>query len=140
MKKMLLAVSLIALISVQLYSQGKIISKHSADKLFGPVLVSEKMPTENLKTIINQSTKIVMFKIIDNNIYVLDNNRNVLSPSKTTVGSSEVFSVYAISVVQELLNNGGNSVTFIEKRNEVLTITNGEYTLEYSNLCPPYCN
>lgn len=124
---------------VQIYSQGKIISKESADKLFGPVLISVKVPTENLKSLITQSSKVVMFKIINNNVYVLDDKRNVLSPSGLSVSSSDVFSVYAVSVVQELLNDGGSSVTFVEQREKVLTITNGEDTLEYSFVCPPYC-
>ena len=139
MKNLLLAVSLIALISVQVYSQGKIISKKSANELFGPVLVSKEVPTENLKMNLNQSTNVVMFKIMNNDIYILNNNRDVLSPLGTTVSSSDVFSVYSISVVQELLNSGGSSVTYVEKRKEVLTITNGEYTLEYSIACPPVC-
>lgn len=124
---------------VQIYSQGKIISKESADKLFGPVLISVKVPTENLKSLITQSSKVVMFKIINNNVYVLDDKRNVLSPSGLSVSSSDVFSVYAVSVVQELLNDGGSSVTFVEQREKVLTITNGEDTLEYSVVCPPFC-
>jgi len=30
-------------------------------------------------------------------------------------------------------------VTYIEQRKEVLTITNGDLTLEFSWICPPYC-
>lgn len=139
MKKFIFTAILFVLFGVQIYSQGKIISRESADKLFGAVLVSQKIPTDNLKTLVSQSSKVVMFKIIDNNIYVLDNARNVLSPSGLAVSNSEVFYVYSVAIVQELLNTGGSPVTFIEKREKVLTITNGEDTLEYSNLCPPFC-
>lgn len=139
MKRLIFTITLMVFFGVQIYSQGKIISKESADKLFGPVLISVKVPTENLKSLITQSSKVVMFKIINNNVYVLDDKRNVLSPSGLSVSSSDVFSVYAVSVVQELLNDGGSSVTFVEQREKVLTITNGEDTLEYSFVCPPYC-
>lgn len=139
MKRLIFTITLMVFFGVQIYSQGKIISKESADKLFGPVLISVKVPTENLKSLITQSSKVVMFKIINNNVYVLDDKRNVLSPSGLSVSSSDVFSVYAVSVVQELLNDGGSSVTFVEQREKVLTITNGEDTLEYSVVCPPFC-
>lgn len=104
MKKTLCIPVLFILISFQTYSQGKIISKESANELFDPVLISKEIPTENLQMIIDKSKEVVMFKIINNEVYILNNNRDVLIPLETTIDSSEVFSVYAISVLQELLN------------------------------------
>jgi hypothetical protein len=139
MKKLLFAFFVAALMSINVFSQGKIISKEEANKLFGEVLVSKEIPTSALKALVNQSTKVVMFNFIKNDVYILGDNRKVLLPAGLSVSSSEVFHVYSTSIIQELLNNGNTPVTYIEQRKEVLTITNGDLTLEYSIICPPVC-
>jgi hypothetical protein len=136
MKKILL---IIVLLAIQLFPQGKILSKENADQLFGPVLVSREIPTETLKMYTNQSTNVIMFKLMNNDLYILDNNRNALLPLGATINSSEVFSMYSVAIVQQLLSDGGSPFSYVEKRNSVLTITNGVFTLEYSILCPPLC-
>ena len=45
--------------------------------------------------------------------------------------------MYSGTIVQQLLSGGNNPLTYVEIRQEVLTITNGIFTLEYSLLCPP---
>ena len=140
MKKLLFAFSVVALMSINVYSQGKILNKEEANKLFGAVLVSKEMPTSTLKSLVDQSSKVVMFNFIKNDVYILGDNRKVLLPAGFSVSSSEVFHVYSTSIVQELLDNGNTPVTYIEQRKEVLTITNGDLTLEYSIICPPICN
>ena len=136
MKKLLL---FFILLTIQLFSQGKILSKENADQLFGPVLMSKEIPTETLKMYTNQSVNVIMFKLMNNDIYILDNNRNALLPLGATINSSEVFSMYSIAIVQQLLSDGNNPFTAVEKRKDVLTITNGLFALEYSLLCPPFC-
>lgn len=140
MKKLLFAFFIITLMSIYVYPQGKILSKENANELFGAVLVSKEIPTSSLKSLVNQSSKVIMFNIINNDTYILDNNRKALLPAGFSVSSSEAFHVYSTSIVQELLDNGNTPVTYIEQRQEVLTITNGNYTLEYSWICPPFCN
>ncbi len=130
---------IIVLLAIQLFPQGKILSKENADQLFGPVLVSREIPTETLKMYTNQSTNVIMFKLMNNDLYILDNNRNALLPLGATINSSEVFSMYSVAIVQQLLSDGGSPFSYVEKRNSVLTITNGVFTLEYSILCPPLC-
>ena len=139
MKKLLFAFSVVALMSVNVYSQGKILNKEEANKLFGAVLVSKEISTSTLKLLVNQSSKVIMFNIINNDSYILGDNRKVLLPAGISVSSSEVFHVYSTSIIQELLNNGNTPVTYIEQRKEVLTITNGDLTLEYALICPPFC-
>jgi len=139
MKKLLYAFSVVALMSINVYSQGKILNKEEANKLFGAVLVSKEIPSSTLKSLVNQSSKVIMFNFIQNDVYILGDNRKVLLPVGFSVSSSEVFHVYSTSIIQELLNNGNTPVTYIEQRKEVLTITNGDFTLEYSWICPPYC-
>ncbi|HLG33144.1 MAG TPA: hypothetical protein VI362_08880, partial [Ignavibacteriaceae bacterium] len=80
MKKLLFAFSVVALMSINVYSQGKILNKEEANKLFGAVLVSKEMPTSTLQSLVNQSTKVIMFNFINNDSYILDNNRKVLLP------------------------------------------------------------
>lgn len=130
---------ILAIFTIQLFPQGEILTKENADQLFGPVLVSKEIPTESLEMYTNQSANVIMFKLMNNDLYILDNNRNVLLPLGFTINSTEVFSMYSVAIVQQLLSDGNNPFTYVEKRKEVLTITNGIFTLEYSILCPPIC-
>lgn len=45
--------------------------------------------------------------------------------------------MYSGAIVQQLLFDGNNPLTYVEIRQEDLTNTNGIFTLEYSLLCPP---
>jgi hypothetical protein len=139
MKNLLFAFFVLTLFSTQLYSQGKIISKQEADELFGEVLISKEIPTSTLLSLTENSVNIIMFKIIGNDVYILGDNRKVLLPEGKVVSDAETFSVYASAIVQELLTQGKAQITFVEQRNDVLTITNGNFTLEYSLKCPPFC-
>lgn len=126
-------------LSINCFSQGKILSKVDADKLFGPVEISKEISSDQINLFALQTIDKIMFKIINNEIYILDNKRNVLLPIGTIINSTDVFSVYSVSIVQKLLSDGGSPFSYVEKRNSVLTITNGDFTLEYSGLCPPIC-
>ena len=130
---------LFLVLSINCFSQGKILSKVDADKLFGPVEISKEISSDQLNLYSQQTIDKIMFKIINNEIYILDNKRNVLLPIGTTINSTDVFSVYSVSIVQKLLSDGGSPFSYVEKRNSVLTITNGDFTLEYSGYCPPFC-
>ena len=136
MKKMLFV---IALLSVQILSQGKILTKEKADELFGPVRYKVEISTEQLKMIVTKSSEVIMFKLMNNDLYILDKNRNTLLPEGVIISSSEVFSVYSVNIVLQLLSEGNEPFTTVEKRQDVLTITNGMLTLEYSVMCPPVC-
>lgn len=126
-------------LSINCFSQGKILSKVDADKLFGPVEISKEISSDQINLYTLQTIDKIMFKIINNEIYILDNKRNVLFPIGTTINSTDVFSVYSVSIVQKLLSDGGSPFSYVEKRNSVLTITNGDFTLEYAGYCPPLC-
>lgn len=120
---------------------GKIFTKDEADKLFGPVLESYTMSAEQFSTLLNKSGNAVMFSFSSNNLHILDAKRNVLfSNGQVRVfSSSEVLKYYSVSVAQELLSKGKSSVIVIEKREKVLSITNGVYTMEDAVDCPPWC-
>ncbi len=139
MFKVLMSVVMFLLFNIATLSQGMIISKENADELFGQVIVSIQIPSTELNTFATQSSDVLMFNILNNELYILDNKRNTLKPLGVTVNSTETFSVYSVEIVKKLLTDGNSTITYIEKRNEVLTMTNGIFTLEYSSFCPPYC-
>ena len=45
-----------------------------------------------------------MFGIINQNVIVLDNKRNLLYPYKAEFKDTDVFTVYSVSIVRELLS------------------------------------
>ena len=129
------------LASVSTFSQtyGEIFSKSEADQKFGPVLQSISLQTSSIKEMLNQTNKYIMFKIKDGNAIVLDSKRKALYPPGKSVNSADEYSVYSVSVMNELLNFGKSGNIFVEQRSSVLTISNGVYTLEMAVICPPWC-
>ena len=134
--------SQVLLFSVVCNSQdyGKIISRDEADTLFDSVLVSVKMPVETVQDLISKTEKNIMLKIVEDSVVVLDNNRKVLFPEGKSVSSEDVFTVYSISALKELISKSKEEFIYIEQRKEVLTITNGNFTLEFGAPCPPDCS
>ena len=118
---------------------GTIMTNEEANETYGEVQSSVSMSSSQLSSLSGQTKNLMMFKIIEDRLYILGDSRAVLYPSGGSVDSSEVFAVYSKSKVLELLQMGENSTTFIEKRKEVYSLTNGQYTLEIANWCPPYC-
>ncbi len=123
-----------------IFATGKIFTKSDADSLYGPVKISKEIKTEQLKGYCQQTSKNLMFSIIDGKLYILGDNRKPLFPEDSEIKPEQVFQLYSLSIVEELLNKGGNDITMIEQRDKVLTITNGDFTLEESTGCPPVCS
>ncbi|MFO7447789.1 MAG: hypothetical protein R6W90_15595 [Ignavibacteriaceae bacterium] len=118
---------------------GQLFSKEEGDKLFGPVLQSVEIETSLLSGLMEKSSSILMFNIINNEAVILGVNRKPLYPENVKVDEETVFHVYSVSVIRELLESGGSPKTFIEIRPDVMTITNGIITMEMSAYCPPMC-
>ena len=119
---------------------GEIFTNKEANQKFGRVLKSVTLPTSSLHGLLNRTNNFIMFKIIDGEVFVLDKNRNVLYPEGKTINSQEVFTMYSVSVMNELLNLGNNAKIFVEQRSSVLSISYGGFTLEVGSFCPPFCN
>jgi hypothetical protein len=126
------------------YSQnivGKIYSNTEATTLYGPVITSVPIPSIQLTNLTYQTTYYLMFRILNGDLTILGDKRVVLFPSNSSISAQDVFRYFSISVIQEIIKDGNNPITSIEERkNGNITLTNGNYTLETSILCPPFCN
>lgn len=119
---------------------GKIFTKSEANSLYGAIIISKEIKTEQLKEYFQQTKNSLMFLIKDGNLYILGDNRRPLFSEGTELKSEEIVHLFSLSVVEELINKGGSDITVAEKRDKVLTVTNGIFTLEQSTLCPPICS
>jgi hypothetical protein len=144
MKHLKTSLALFLLLSGLTFSQqvvGKIYSKQEADNLYGPVLSSVQIKSTTLTGLLSNSTNYIMFRIINGSAYIVDNNRHPLYSGSFSVNTTDVYRVFSISSIYKLLQNGNSPMTFIESRsNGVISITNGVFTMEYGNTCPPWCN
>ncbi len=123
---------------------GKVFTSEEADKIFGPVLFSEDIPQSNLFQLLSKTDKTIMFGIINQQLIILDNNRNLLYPEKAEYNDTDVFTGYSVSILRELLSNsrlnkGNEEDVSVEQRREVLSVTYGTNTLESGAKCPPMC-
>lgn len=136
-----ISIFFIALFTVQSYSQtfGKIISKSEADSLFGKVLVSIDLSKDSLQTYSAETDSLLMFKINNDSLYILNNKRKALYPIGSNISSKETFTVYETQKLIELMTLGKNNINYVELRQKVLTITNGMYSIEFGDICPPVC-
>lgn len=126
---------------------GKLYSPEEANKLFGNVLYSADINTNTLAALIKKTDKSIMFGLINKQLIILDNKRHLLYPEKADFKETDVFTVYSIAVLNELLETGklnkqtdGDAETVsVEQRREVLSVSSDAQTLETGNKCPPYC-
>ncbi len=119
---------------------GEIISNQTAEKEFGSVTNSVSILSELLQSLSENTKDLMMFNILNNQLYILGDNRKILYPSNAQISTDSVFKVYSKTKVMELLIQGQNKYATIENRNETITVTNGNFTLEYGSLCPPWCS
>jgi hypothetical protein len=126
------------------YSQdivGKIYSNIEADSIYGPVLTSISIPSDQLNNLTSHTTNYLMFGILNGNLTILGDKRVVLYPESAEISQQDVFRYFSVSLLQKIIKDGNSSMIYIELRNNgIITITNGNYTLENGVLCPPFCN
>jgi hypothetical protein len=134
----------ISLIAISLTSceryHGEIFTKEVANQKFGKIQESVELPAKVLRSLLGQTDNNIMFRIVDGNVIILDNNRNVIYPADIAVNPTDVFSMFSVSVVNDLLSNGDYPNVNIEGRGTALTITYGDKTMEVATLCPPICD
>jgi hypothetical protein len=118
---------------------GVIYDKAEAAQKFGTVVDSVQLTSSELDSLMLQSGSYIMFKIVNGNLYILGEKRNPLYPRDSSFSAEVIFRILSVSKLKELLNKGQNKKTNIEERQNAFTISNGNYLLEQSGTCPPYC-
>lgn len=135
----LLVITLVLFSTINLSAQviGKIFNKDYADSEFGKVINTVEVDNEMLKEMLSSSGEYIMFNIESGAVRALNSNRE--SVQGIAVSNEEVFYKMSTSQVYLLLEKGSEKVTKIERRPKTLTLTNGEFTLEMVDPCPPNC-
>jgi hypothetical protein len=119
---------------------GKIYTNAEANTLFGPVITSVPISSIQLTNLTSQTTNYLMFRVLNGKLTILGDKRLVLYPMSATVNLQDIFRYLSISLIRNIIKDGNSPTTYIEIRNnEILTITNGVYTLENTVECPPFC-
>ncbi len=116
---------------------GKIFDRKIAEQEFGNVISSFEIKSTDIDSMLQNSGKYIMFNIESGKI------RAIASDRKSIIGyaisEEEVFYNFSTSKVEELLTIGQKEMTVVEMRPKTLTLTIGDFTLEMSLPCPPYC-
>lgn len=119
---------------------GKVITKNEADAKFGPVLTSVTVSAAEVQSWVAASGSYIMFNIVNGKVYVLTDNRVLVSPAGTVVPPTDLYHVYSTSVMSQLLSKREASVVTFEVRSSVFSVTNGNFTMEFGIPCPPLCD
>jgi hypothetical protein len=118
---------------------GQIFTNSEANQKFGPVASSITITLNQLQDFLNKTNNVLMFRLKDGNLLVLGDGRKLIYPSSATVAASDVYNVFSKSVIMQLINVGSQATAQVEIRISTLTITIGQFTLEQSLICPPFC-
>ncbi len=137
----LLLVFIVAItLNIPAYGQGVLFTREEANERFGPVFEKHYLEMDLFQEFLEKAGSQLMFKIVDNQVYILDEHRNLLFPASGQVSKEDVFTVYSIIIINELFSKGGSKVIEIEQREDVLSISVGEFTMEFGAFCPPFCS
>ncbi len=93
-----------------------------------------------MQKFLSQTNNLFMFRFEGDNLIILGDNRTFIYSKSSYTENKEVFRVFSKSKVIELLNLSKVNNCFMEQREEVLTITSGNLTLELGDCCPPFCD
>lgn len=140
-KFVLFAILLTANVGLSQTIIGKIFTKNEADDIFGQVYTSVEVSSDLLNILTSYTQDYMMFRISFGNLIILGDQRKLLYPGDIIVDPKEEMRLFSVSLVKKLLTDGNESTTKIElRKNDLLTITNGNYTLDFSAGCPPFCD
>lgn len=118
---------------------GKIFTKIEAEKIFGKVTESHSFIRADFDMIMKGTEKTIMFKFIGGQLVILGDQRKLLYPESFKVDPKEQFYLFSKSMVDELLLKEEALEVAIEHRQFSTTVTNRDFTLEESMICPPIC-
>ncbi|MCZ7603543.1 MAG: hypothetical protein M5R37_11785 [Melioribacteraceae bacterium] len=125
------------MLSLSSLAQGKIFLEDEAEQLFGPVKQKTRLNTRVFEAFIDTHEHL-MFKMDKAKINVLGRNRIPIIKQFES-SADEVYHLFSSEVIRELIGKGKNPNTYIETREEVLSISNGIYVMEIAFPCPPCC-
>lgn len=130
---------------------GKIISETQAKKLFGNAQKSFHISGKQLTTFALSTHEYLLVGLKDNgnSLVVLDDTRKAIHPAGYLPADDEVYFVFSVSKVNELLGTGSKKISVEVRANGVLTLLaknaivsddegDGE-VLEFAYPCPPLC-
>lgn len=119
---------------------GELFTADEANDKFGKVIERVAVETSTLKGWINSTNDKIMFNLKGKSFTVLGDSRELVYSTSRYSESNEKFHMYSKSKLIELVNKGGKSTTYLENRNSVFSMRNGDIVLESSTPCPPFCN
>lgn len=138
---------------------GKLFGKHEADVLFGKVIGSVQIKTEDLKKAVAKGKDYILFTIKNNRLVVTNEKKESLTDYSDELEKDEQIYFFSKSEVEKLLQTasvpapitkgkkGGvssataaaASTVTAEWRAGTLTLSTDTATLELSSTCPPVC-
>lgn len=118
---------------------GKILSLEEANEQLGNVLYTVEIKKDLFESFLSKTNNYLMVKLRDLNPIFLDDNRAAIFPIGMQIEPTEVFTVFSISVIEQLLNLSESDYISIEQRNNLLSITYDKHTLDFGIICPPNC-
>lgn len=118
---------------------GIIYTSEEADSLYGNVLESIDFDSDVIENLLLETDDYIMFMFKNREVIIADYTRKCIYNCDYKIEENDTMNVYSNSKIVELISLGGEIITKIEKRAEVITVTNGNSTLEYSVFCPPIC-
>ena len=119
---------------------GKIVSANDGDNLFGAVIASYQLNTNDLLAYCQKAGRVIMFAEENGELYIAGTGRTTLSTNTQHPSPNLVFHVYSVTKVNELITLGKDQITVVEIRSDVVDLKNGEFILEFSSPCPPFCS
>ena len=136
---------LIALISVTANAQGKlgfvgkIFDKKEANILFGDVKSSTELKPNVLKQALLSAKDYVLITVRNGRISLANEKKQVLAGDLQPISTTETVYIFSKDKVAEFVTLIGSSPIIVEQRDATITLTAGDYTLEYALPCPPTC-
>lgn len=118
---------------------GQLYSREEANKIYGNVILSLDVDRALIPELIKKTENTIMFGIINQQVLILDNKRNLIYPEKADFKDSDVFTVYSVSMLKELISKPNPDNINVEQRREVLSVSYNQQTLETGIKCPPNC-
>ena len=119
---------------------GKIVSATDGESLFGFVINSYQLNTNDLLAYCQTAGRVIMFAEENGELYIAGTGRTILSTNTQPPSPDLVFHVFSVTKVNELITLGNDPITVVEIRSDVVDLKNGEFILEFSSPCPPYCS